>query len=94
MSRNKPEAGETYRLTSGIGGFGPAALYPGQVVTVREVVEADVAGAHNDAEDAVVIELGEDGPVMGDDGQVTRGTVTRATSVSLATFGDFFVREA
>lgn len=93
MPRSKPEVGGTYRLTGGGIGDGAGAIYPGQVVTVREVVAADEPGAHDSTEDAVVVEWSEPGPVMGDDGRVTRGENPRAVSVGLAGFSDLFTKE-
>jgi hypothetical protein len=99
MARSKPEVGGTYRLTGGGIGDGPGALYAGQVVTVREVVPAREPGAHDTTEDSVVVEWTEPGPVMGDDGNVTRGENTRAISVSLPGgenhpgFNDLFSKE-
>lgn len=99
MPRSKPEVGGAYRLTGGGIGVGAASLYPGQVVTVREVVPAEEPGAHDDREDSVVVEWTEPGPVRGDDGQVTRGENLRAVSVSLSGnegapgFNDLFSKE-
>lgn len=44
-------------------GFGnePGALEEGLIGTVREIVPAAVIGAHNDSEDAVVVEFPQDG---------------------------------
>lgn len=93
MAKSKPAAGDTYSLTGGGIGGGAGALYPGQVVTVREVVPADEPGAHDNSEDAVVVEWTEPGPVLGDDGKVTRGENPRAISVGLSQFSDLFSKE-
>lgn len=93
MPRSKPEVGDAFRLTGGGIGGGPGALYPGQVVTVREFVEAGVPGAHDDSEDSVVVEWTDPGPVLGDDGVVARGEVSRAVSVSAAAFPELFTKE-
>lgn len=45
-------------------GQGPGTLFPGTVVNVREVVPADEPGAHDDQEDAVVIEWEEEDVVV------------------------------
>lgn len=93
MPRSKPEVGGTFSLTGGGIGDGPGALYPGQVVTVREFVAADEPGAHDNTEDSVVVEWSEAGPVLGDDGKVTRGETPRAVSVSAASFTELFTKE-
>lgn len=88
--KSTPKAGDTYRLSADNLGDGPGAIYAGQSVTVREVVPANEAGAHDDTEDAVVIEWNEPGPVMGDDRKVRMGEVPRAVSVSLDQFATLF----
>ncbi len=94
MAKTKPEAGETYRLTGGVIGNGPGLIYPNQIVKVREYVPADVPGAHNSSEDAVVVGWDEDGPVMGEDGTITRGASRRAYAVGVGAFADQFTKEA
>lgn len=93
MASRKPEVGGTYRLVGGGIGAGPGSLYPGQVVSVREVVPADEPGAHDSSEDAVVVEWSEPGPVQGDDGTVTLGENPRAVSVGVSSFNDLFTKE-
>lgn len=91
MPRAKtPKAGDSFRLTQDNLGDGPGAIYAGQQVTVREVVDADQPGAHDDSEDAVVIEWTEPGPVRGDDGRVKMGEVPRAVSIGVAQFHEMF----
>ncbi len=48
--------GQRYRLLADHGNP-PLHLRAGSVGTVREVVPADVVGAHNDYEDAVILEF-------------------------------------
>lgn len=55
----RPKSGETYKLaTDEPLGNGPDAIKPGTTVTVREIVKADTPGAHDNSEDAVVVEAG------------------------------------
>lgn len=85
-----PKAGDKFRLAADNLGDGPGAIYAGQGVTVREFVPASESGAHDDTEDAVVIEWTEPGPVMGDDRKVTMGQVPRAVSVGAEQFATMF----
>lgn len=65
MPKSSPKQGGTYTYEGErIGQRDDTALYPGTVVTVREVVPADVKGAHNDNEDAVVIEWEAEGQII------------------------------
>lgn len=65
------------------------ALFPGQVVTVRETVPASEPGAHDDSEDAVVIEWEMPSLVRTDDGW-GQGMAIRAMSIGVAQFDDQF----
>lgn len=87
--KTHPEAGGRYRLRDTFGSD-PGVVYAGQEVVVREFVAAGTPGAHNAEEDAVVVEWQEDGPVMGDDGRVSRGKVGRAVAVAADEFDDMF----
>lgn len=89
MATRKPAAGDTFTATDSLGD-GPGIIYAGQKVTVREVVKAADPGAHDDSEDAVVVEWTEPGPVMGDDRRVTMGEVPRAVSVGVGEFSARF----
>jgi hypothetical protein len=74
-----PEAGDAYTYSASEPlGNDPGSVAPGTRVTVREVVPADVQGAHDDSEDAVVVET-EDG---------------RAWSVGLQTFASDYTEES
>lgn len=64
MAKTKPKAGARYRSVSG-------TAPPGFEVIVRDVVPADVAGAHDDSEDAVVVTWEQPGVVI-DDGAEPR----------------------
>lgn len=79
-----PEAGDkyTYKGEEQIGNDGPV---PGAEVRFREKVSADTPGAHDDKEDAVVIEWDAPSIVRTDKGNEI-GTVVRAMSVSEADF--------
>jgi hypothetical protein len=64
---NPPAVGATYTYSGETAiGVGPGSLAPGTPVRVREVVPADVPGAHDDTEDAVVIEWDEEDAVVTD----------------------------
>lgn len=65
------------------------ALFPGQAVTVREIVPADQPGAHDDSEDAVVVEWEVPDRVRTEDGW-GMGTAQRAMSIGLSQFHDLF----
>lgn len=76
-----PEPGTTFTFTGEqIGLRAETALKTGTLVTVREVVPADVKGAHSDAEDAVVITWEEEGQVIVNTAFETRSTPVMATA--------------
>lgn len=62
-------------------------------MTVRDVVSADTIGAHDDSEDAVVVEWTEEGPIMDTERSVTRGQVPRAVAISVSQFAELFEQE-
>lgn len=84
-----PKPGATFRLTSALG-VGPGSLMEGQEVTVREVVDAEDPGAHDNTEDAVVVEWQEPSLVLGDEGRPVSGMANRAVSVSVDQFRELF----
>lgn len=64
MPPRKPKAGDVYRYVGTTPlGIDAGALLPGTEVTVREVVEAGTPGAHDNTEDAVVVEWEAPGTV-------------------------------
>lgn len=72
-----------------------ADMKPGTVVTVREVVDADTPGAHDDSEDAVVIEWETPSLVTDENGDPQVGHVKRAMSFGVDRFKtDFIVKES
>lgn len=89
-----PKAGETYTYTgeSSIG-TGNGAIFPDTEVTVREVVEADTPGAHNNDEDAVVVTFKAPTIVRTDKGNEI-GEVDRAFSVGVGEFDNLFTKES
>lgn len=89
---NKVEEGQSFRLKAGDGlGTGPGMLLPGQEVTVRETVPANESGAHDNSEDAVVVEWTEPGILIDPEtGNMTRGEVPRAVSIGVSQFSDLF----
>lgn len=90
MAKPKPKAEEMFTYTAEAPiGVDAGALLPGTKVKVREIVDAGEKGAHNDKDDAVVIEWEAPALVHGDNG-VTLGTSPRAMSISLASFHDLF----
>lgn len=88
-----PEVGERFRLSAPLGA-GTGALIRGQVVTVREFIEASTKGAHDDSEDALVVEWDEPAQILGDDGEPTAGFVRRAVSVGVSQFDSLFEKVA
>lgn len=96
MANPKPKPGETYTYTAeeplGLPGS-PARVLPGTVVTIRELVAADTAGAHDDSEDCVVVEIHE--PQIGYDDASEPQVVynPRAYSVGLDTFAADYTKE-
>jgi hypothetical protein len=90
MPSAKPAAGGRYRYT-GTELYGDLA--PDELVTVREVVPADEPGAHDNSEDAVVVEWEVPSRVRTENGW-GHGVVPRALSVGVSTFGDLFTKEA
>ena len=90
----RPREGETYTLTGEAIGVGPGSIASGTKMKVRELVPADVKGAHTDTEDAVVMEFEE--PTLGvdDKGEPVIGSVTRAVSFGLDFFADNFQKGA
>lgn len=91
MPPRNPKPGETYRLDGPDLGIDTNALRTGTVVEVRELVTADTIGAHNDREDAVVVEWDHPVVVYIDD-EPALGTSRRAISVGLDAFRDTFTR--
>jgi len=72
----------------------PLHLRAGSIGTVREVVPADVAGAHNDDEDAVVLEF-EDHGITYEEGQPAITASRRAVAFAQSDFtGDGALFEA
>lgn len=93
MATRKPQTGETYTLSADEPiGVDAGALVPGTSVIVREVVPAGEPGAHDDSEDAVVVEWSAPALVRGDNG-VELGESPRAMSFGLADFADRFTKE-
>ena len=100
MGQTTPKPGGTFRFLGVPAddqrlpfGAGQDAVPVGTVVTVRELVPADVAGAHTDGEDAVVVEWAQ--PEVGhDDGEPVIRYRQRATSFGAAQFSDLFTKEA
>lgn len=90
----KPKPGDTYRLaTDEPLGNGELAIPPGTLVTVREIVKAEDPGAHDDTEDAVVVE-GEQYPIVLDRGNGPEVAYTaRAWSVGLEAFARDYTKE-
>ena len=86
-----PKAGDQYRLNADFGV--DAQVKAGTVVTVREVVKAATKGAHDDSEDAVVVEF--DAPAVGydDNDQPIIVNTLRAFSVSLEQFAADYTKE-
>lgn len=87
----QPKAGGAFKYngTDPIGSDS-GALVPGTKVTVREIVPAGVKGAHDDTEDAAVIEWEAPALVQGENGAEV-GYVTRAMSIGVASFTANFV---
>lgn len=91
-----PNPGDTYVYAADepLGEPGsPAAVQPGTVVTVREVVPADTPGAHDDSEDCVVLEIPVPYVANDDDGNPVIGYSSRAYSVGLDTFASDYTKE-
>lgn len=83
------EAGERYTYTGET--LGTAGDLPtGTEIEVRELVPADVPGAHDDAEDAVVIEWTDKTVGIGENGEQVLVDRRRAMSVSEEFFSDNF----
>lgn len=79
------ESGKQYRLRRDHGNA-PLHLRAGSVGTVREVVPADVSGAHNDDEDAVVLVFDGHAIDYDEDGSPAIVTADRAVAFALADF--------
>lgn len=92
----KPQPGDRYTYSAeeptGLPGS-PAIVRPGTVVTVREVVPADTPGAHDDSEDAVVVEHAEPQVGYDDDGTPEIVYAPRAWSVGLKAFATDYTKE-
>lgn len=89
-----PKAGETYTFNGEDAlGSGNGSIAPGTTVTVREVVKADTAGAHDDNEDAVVVTWQAPTIVRGENGNEI-GEYERAFSVGTTQFDDLFSKES
>lgn len=90
----KPKPGDTYRLsTEEPLGTDAHAIPSGTLVTVREIVPADTIGAHDDSEDAVVVETTVPALSYDEDGKPYVGETTRAWSVGLAQFATDYTKE-
>lgn len=88
------QPGQRWRLVAGIGNTVPVGenadavpLPSGIVGTVREIVPADVPGAHNFEEDAAVLEFPM-GDVAYQDGTPQLVQISRAVSFALYLFDD------
>jgi hypothetical protein len=94
MTMTKPKPGDKYRLATeeplGI----DFPIMPGTIVTVREIVKADDPGAHDNTEDAVVVE-GEPFAIVvtDEDGTPQIGYTARAWSVGLDEFARDYTKE-
>lgn len=81
MPPTSPAPGATYTYTGAqLGERADTALHTGTEVTVREVVPADFVGAHNTAEDSVVIEWEVEGQIITETRFETRATPVMATA--------------
>ena len=81
MTTPSPAPGARYTYNGEqLGQRAEAALLPGTLVTVREVVPAGVSGAHTDTEDAVVIEWEQEGQVIVSTRFENRGAPVIATA--------------
>ena len=92
-----PKSGDVYVYTgTETIGNGPGSIRPGQTFTVREVVDANQNGAHDDSEDAVVLEFDDPEPTVGltDDGEPSVVHARRAWSVGVDQFNAEFEKEA
>jgi DNA polymerase III alpha subunit (gram-positive type) len=85
------QAGSHYRVKQTIGETSP--LRAGTVVTVREVVPADVPGAHDNSGECVVVEWTELGIHEGTDWERTTGPVNRACAIPAHEFDTLFEAE-
>lgn len=95
MSKPKPKPGDAYRLsTEGPLGTDQHAIPTGTLVTVREIVKADTIGAHDDSEDAVVVEAPMPALSYDEDGKPYVGETLRAWSVGLERFDTDYTKEA
>lgn len=80
------EPGQRFRLLTDHGNP-PLHVRAGSIGTVREVVSADVLGAHNDYEDAVVLEF-EDHSVTYEEGEPAIAASRRAVAFAQADLSD------
>lgn len=81
MPPTTPSPGQTFTYNGEqLGQRIDAALLPGTVVTVREVVPAGTTGAHTDTEDSVVIEWEQEGQIIVNTTFENRGAPTLATA--------------
>lgn len=86
----QPQAGGKYVYNAADPlGIDSGALVPGTKVRVREVVPKGVAGAHDDTEDAAVIEWEVPSLIQGKDGAEV-GMSTRAMSIGVTLFAQIF----
>lgn len=77
------QPGDTFRLVDAHGnGVGATPIPAGALLTVRELVDAGTPGAHDDSEDAVVVEYLRDEIVYDADGNVSLGRQPQAFSLS------------
>ena len=87
-----PKQGDTYTFSAAEPiGVDANALFPGQQITVREVVDAGEVGAHDSSEDAVVVEWDAPALVRTEKG-VEQGTAPRAMSIGLEQFAESFTK--
>jgi hypothetical protein len=56
-----PSPGDTYKILKSIPSTNGGHINAGQIVKVREVVPANVKGAHTDSEDSIVVEFEDNG---------------------------------
>lgn len=71
----------------------PGAVKIGTEVEVVELVSAKTAGAHNDREDAVVVQWGEDALTTADDGSSRVVSVPRRWAVGVGQFDELFTKK-
>lgn len=85
-----PTKGSRYTFTGDTIGNDAGRIVTNTVVTVREVVPAATTGAHDDSEDAVVVEWQEPALGVNDQGEPAIIESPRAWSVGTNVFSDLF----